>query len=171
MARWLLTQPHYLNIPGTKWRYDEVSQATGEMVSQEFAVPRLLDPNNPRDCRSPEGCVVTTGTPSRGDWAFIGEPTPDMDPLDDEAEAISLSLRPKWQHPIESLPANGEGFSTAILALLEKQLTEASRTAVPNTAVTGVSKEEFVTLQEQVAALMARNAELEAAQAPNSRRA
>ena len=43
------------------------------------------------------------GNPS--DYVFEGDPYPDMDPLDEEAEVISESLQEKWRHPIDTLPA------------------------------------------------------------------
>lgn len=163
MARWRLTAPHYLTVPGTKYRYEEVDRETGEKNVAEHDVPRYLDPNNPRDCRTMGMCVVTHGEVKiKGDWPFVGEPTPDMEPLDEEAQAISDSCRGHWQHPIENLEANG-GFSQALLQVLERQLTQAmSKGATVPATSTSVSLDEFTKLQEQVASLMAQNAELKA---------
>lgn len=95
-----------------------------------------------------------------------------MEPLDEEAGKISESFRPKWNHPVEGLPTQG-GFSDALFANLDKQLTEAFKNAAASIqpqSLKGIDPGEFAKLQEQVAALMARNAELEAAKAPSARR-
>lgn len=172
MARWALRQKHYLKVEGTRWRYEETDRETGERNEQEFPVPRLLDPDSPRDCRTAGQCVVAyKGSEVRGDWVFTGPPTPDMEPLDDEAKALSAGWEPKWANPISDLPSQG-GFSDALLAGLEKQLTAAFANAgamVQPTSLKGVSQEDFTKLQEQVAALMAENAEMKAAK-PAGRR-
>lgn len=163
MARWRLTQPHYLNtVPPAKYRYEETDRDTGERNVAEYEVPRLLDPESPKDCRSSGICVVARGTGERGDWVFTGDPTPDMEPIDDEARAISDSFKERWLRPIDDLPAQG-GFSGVLLQNLEKQLTEAmARAGTIQPVSKGIDPEAFAQLQEQVAALMARNAELEA---------
>lgn len=177
MARWRLTQPHYLNtVPPTKYRYEETDRDTGERNVQEYEVPRLLQNENPRDCRSAEGCVVSDGKGAlRGDWVYHGPPTPDMEPLDDEAEAISKAESPKWKQPMgeEAFPSQGN-FQGALLEGLEKQLTAAFAQAgarIQPTSVGGVDKESFDKLQEQVAILMAQNAELQASKTETARRA
>ena len=168
MARWRLTAAHYLLIPGTKYRYEETDRETGEVNRQEFDVGRLLDPNNPKDCRSAGSCIVSNAEkPLPGDWPYKGEPTPDMEPLDEEAADISATLRAKWEHPIDSLPVQGANYSEALLERLEKAL-QVAMTNSPDIAVSqpqsGVPLEDFKALQEQVAALIARNSELESAQ-------
>lgn len=174
MARWRLTAKHYLTIEGTKYRREETDRETGEMAVSELPVDRFLDPENPKDCRSSEGCVVfqkdSKGKPSRGDWVFTGTPTPDMEPLDDEAEAITEACRSSWVNPMVELP-EGANYADAIGDALEKALTAAFAKGAPIApqSVGGVSREDFDKLQEQVAALMARNAELEATK-PTQRR-
>ena len=169
MARWKLAAPHYiLLIPRTKYKYEETDRQTGERNEAVFDVPRLLDPDSPRDCRTFGECVVCIGPPTvKGDWQMDGDPTPDMVPLDEEAEKISTARKPFWGHPIETLPLQG-GFSDMLLGNLEKQLTEAMRrateNAVPNQSLKGIDPEEFKKVQEQLAELMARNAELESKQ-------
>lgn len=164
MARWRLTQPHYLRVPGTKWRYEETDRETGERAEQTFEIPRFLDPNNPRDCRSTGVCVVSyaQGAQPR-DWIFEGDPTPDMEPLDEEATKISASFEDKWKHPIDSLESQG-GFGEALFRKLEQQLTQVlAGSKTPAVSVGGVSREEFEELQKQLATLMAKNVELESA--------
>lgn len=167
MARWRLTQKHYVNtVPPTKYRYEETDRDTGERNVQEYDVPRLLDPESPRDCRSAGVCVVSDGKGAeRGDWIITGDPTPDMEPIDEAAEEISAGFADRWKGPMseEAFPSQG-GFGGALLANLEKQLTEAFKNAgsaaiQPTSA--GVDPAAFKLVQEQLAALMAKNAELE----------
>lgn len=168
--RWLLLGPHYLNVPGTQWEYKETT-ASGEQARILIDVPKLLDPKEPRQWNDPEGIVVAHGVSPRHpkDIIFVGEPTPDMRPMNDEAEAISEALQSKWQHPIEALPGD---FGQSLVEMFQKQIDAlaANRPApvVQNTSVAGVSPEDFAALQAQVAELMNRNAELEAA-APGRR--
>ncbi len=92
-----------------------------------------------------------------------------MEPLDDEAQALSDKCRHKWEHPIESLPTQmspGEAsFMQAMMKMMEGQPASTK----------GVDPKEFAALQEQVAALMERNKQLEAVAAakpvPSARRA
>lgn len=159
MARWRLTATHYLMVPGTNWRYEETDRDTGERNEVTFPVGRHLNPENGRDCRSPEGCVVThDAQPARGDWVFKGDPTPDMEPLDAEAQAITDRLRPKWEHPIESLPGTGS-MSEGESRFMEMLMKAAGNANPP---VPSIDPEAFAKLQAQVAALMEENASLKA---------
>lgn len=112
MARWKLMAPHYLNLTDkTEWEYMEVSN--GKHRRHRFVVPRVLDPRDPGDWNSRWGqdstnamvgnadgeivvCLPGKGAPN--DFEFLGEPTPDMMPLDDEAQAISASYSEKWNY-------------------------------------------------------------------------
>ena len=167
MARWRLTAPHYINVPGTEWEYKEIDQTTGRQGRKVFPVPRLLNPNDGADCNYPGEIIVAYAGPlAQGrDIIFEGGPTPDMEPLDEEAKVITESLRPTWQHPIETLPVNG-GYSASLIASFEKQMSETLARA-PNTSV---SQSDFEKLQSQVAALMAQNAELQAKVKPEVRK-
>lgn len=176
MARWRLTAAHYLNVPGTKYRYEETDRDTGETSVTEFPVPRLLDPKDPpAQSRRLSGgeIIVCYGAPTvRGDFQFEGPPTPDMDPLDDEAQAISDEHRPNWVHPIDNMP-EGMEFGAAILKGLEAQidrLFKAGGGVSPGTV--GVSKDQFDALAEQVKSLIEQNAALQEALAkkPEGRR-
>lgn len=167
MARWRLLNPHYLAVPGTEWEYEETNRDTGRRNKKRFEVPLFLHPDNPSDQTPPgSGEIIVAqgeGVGSR-DVIFTGEPTPDMEPIDEAAQKISDSLREKWAHPIESLPTTGD-FSQSLLTVLERQLDAAVQKAggIPKAATTfpGVSLEDFQRLQEQVQALATRNAELE----------
>lgn len=139
MARWKLIDKHYLNVPGTKWRHEETSQASGEKTEVEYKVPKYLDPDDPKfQNRDGEVIVCHAGKGEKGDIIFEGTPTNAMEPVDDEAEEITSALRPSWDHPIDSLPSiNDQSMITqlqrenaemkAALARAEKAPTNESR--------------------------------------------
>lgn len=176
MARWKLMNPHYLNvkeIDGEEivWEYKETDRNTGRQARKRFPIPYLLDPKDPTLQNRAGDIIVSDGHNAvPGDIIFFGEPTPDMMPIDDEAKAISEKLAPKWQHPIDTLPANGD-FSLALIRTFEKQMSDLVKqgTIVPNVSSNGIDPEAFKALQDQVKALMEQNAKLqEAATKPDS---
>lgn len=171
MARWRLTAKHYLNATqdgeASQWVREETNRDTGRTKRQSFNVPLYLDPDDPT-MQTPRGSgeiiVAWAGKGYRHDIVFVGQPTAEMEPLDDEAEAITEAERHNWIHPIESLP--GQGFEQNLLAMLRKQLEDAMNyrpiaTTQP-IVVQGVDIEEFRKMQEQLAELMAQNLELQA---------
>lgn len=165
MAKWRLTAAHYLNVPGIEWEYKETDRTSGRQARKVYPVPLLLDPKDPSCCNRDGDCIVVRGDAGRGEYQFLGDPTPDMEPLDDEARAISETFKGKWINPIDALPANGDDYGSALVRAFERQISElvksgAAQPAQPVSAGT-VSAEEFAKLQEQVAALMAQNAELQ----------
>lgn len=172
MARWRLTQPHYLAVPGTEWEYKETDRETGRQARKVFEVPLHLDPGNAADWnyRDQEAIIVTNkfDPAFRKDLLFVGDPTPDMDPLDDEAQEITDTLRNsgRWTHPIDSLNMN---YSQSVLSDFERQLAQAlanvakAQPQAQSVSLGGVSMEAFDKLQQQVATLMERNAQLEEA--------
>ena len=154
--RWRLMTSHYLNVPGTEWEHNESDRTTGKAVRKLYPVGLLLDPRNPQDCNREGDCVVThdiEGTRLvRTDFIFLGEPTPDMEPMNDEAEVISDSLREKWAHPIDTLPANG-GMNDAEKVFMEKMMAAfAGAAQAPNQTV---PKEDYDALLKRVLALEA----------------
>lgn len=164
MAKWRLTAAHYLNVPGTEYEYKETDRTSGKQLKQVYQVPLLLDPKDPTCCNRDGDCIVVRGTAGRFEFEFIGDPTPDMEPLDDEAREISASFADRWKHPIDSLPANGDDYGSALIKAFERQMKDliklgAAQPAQP-LSENSVSVEDFKALQEQVAALMAQNAEL-----------
>lgn len=171
MARWKLTATHYLNVPGTEWEYEETTRATGKRFRKRFEVPLYLSTEDAEyQNRDGEVIVAWAGSAIGTDVIFVGNPTPDMEPRDAEAEAISERLRPTWVHAIESLPSTGD-FSQSLLTMFEKQIEalgglQASPAA--NISGKGVDPAEFAALQEQVKALILRNAELEAKDEPTA---
>ncbi len=171
MARWSLRNAHYLNVPGSEWMHEETDRETGRRNRKIYPVPQLLDPNNPQDQNYRElGRIIVCheGKGEPRDIVFLGEPSPEMEPFDEEAEKISESLRSKWEHPIETLPANG-GMTEGESAFM-KHLMESFAKSAPPQPNASVPMDQFEELKAQVAELMKQNAELKAA-APSGRRA
>jgi hypothetical protein len=159
MARWRLTEAHYLNgrppdLEEVEWEHKETDRLTGRENRKRFKVPFYFDNDT---------IVCYEGKGQRGDFVFEGPPTPAMEPLDEEAEAISNAHRKDWVHPIDSL--SGNGFDLKALEGMWSQQFAAMAAAMPKAPVavaeSGVSRTEFEALQEQMKTLLARNAELE----------
>jgi len=136
-----------------------------------YAVPALLDPNQPGNSqeRPNDGaggytvCYEGRGQPN--DYVFAGDPTPDMEPIDDEAKVISASRKEFWKHPIEDLPVS---YSQSILNDLQRQVADLAVAGMnvtpinqPPRSLKGIDPSEFAKLQEQVQALMEANAQLQ----------
>ena len=152
--RWRLINPHYLKVAelpdGTRveWEHKETARETGRTVRKLYPVPILLDPKDPADCNYPGEVIVARAVEGahvlRNDYVFEGDPTPEMEPMNEAAEAITAALRPKWEHPIETLPVNG-GMSSAEQAFMQNMMTTFAKelgaqlpktnTAVPDESV------------------------------------
>ena len=165
MARWRLMAKHYINATRhgekTQWMREETNRDTGRVARTLFHVPTYLDPDDPRDQNYPGEIIVAHEKGARPqDLVFSGEPTPDMEPVDEEAQKISDATRPKWKHPIDSLSPTGGNYSEALLALLSKQLEEATNKSgfAPRT----VDEAAFKKMQEDLKALMESNAKMQA---------
>lgn len=172
MARWSLRNPHYLNVPGNEWMHEETDRETGRRNRKIYTVPQMLDPNNPQDQNYRElGRVIVCyeGKGEPRDITFVGEPTPDMEPMDEEAETISESLQHKWEHPIDTLPTNG-GMSDQESAFMQGLMKQFAQNAAPQNA--SVPLDQFEALKKQVEELIAQNAALKAEkETPTARRA
>jgi len=152
MPRFRLRCGHYLNIidnysnEQVEWIYEETDRTTGRTNRKKYHVPMLLDAET----------IVTTkrNTAFPNDTVFFGDPTPDMEPLDEEAEALIESLKSKWIHPIDTLPVNGgmneqeKAFMATMMESFAKQVG-AALPAQP-VAATGVSLEEFNAVKAQL---------------------
>lgn len=168
MARWKLLEPHYLAVPGTEWEYKETNRETGRQARKVYEVPLYLNPADPADWtdRPNEQIVVTNAyNPAHpSDLVFTGPPTPNMEALDAEAQAISDKESSKWIHPIESLNMT---YSESRLSEFEREIAQIlagkmeEKRPAPNLSLGGVSAEDFEKLQQQVAMLIERNKELE----------
>jgi hypothetical protein len=128
-----------------------------------------LDPKNAADWNYPQDesiIVADKFDPAHPrDIVFRGPPTPDMEPLDDAAQAVSDAERKNWIHPIEALNMT---YSESRLSDFERQIAELMAKGVPKMSapalsLSGVDPADFERLQQQVATLMERNAELEKA--------
>jgi len=123
MARWKLITNHQLNVytkdgGPNEWEYKEVDRMTGREMRRRVQVPLLFDINdmyqwNDNVIRSPRGDILggdivvahKTGLEKSTDYIFTGDPTPDMLPLDAEAEAISAKFSDLWRFgPNEDKP-------------------------------------------------------------------
>ncbi len=128
MSRWRLAAPHYINVPGTEWEYKEVDRSSGKQKRVVFPVPLHLDPDQPGDWNHVEGrdqgmiivCHKDKGEPK--DIVFIGDPTPDMVPLDEEAKLLTAAMAPKWNRPYEEV--QGNSYAEGILDDLTKQIVD-----------------------------------------------
>lgn len=171
MARWQLLQPHYLNIPGNVWEYIENDRITQKPKRTQFVVPRLLDPDDPTEWthrqlnalgQPIEGTIVVAyeGKNEPNDLIFIGEPTPDMKPLDDEAKKISTELaKTRWKTPVNE--TSDRGYADVVLRALETQMNKVAETAKP------ASMDGMEQLLAAMTALTKQNAELIGALAGN----
>lgn len=165
--RWSLRNAHYLNVEqlldGTRieWEHKETARESGRTVRKLFPVPMLLDPKEPADCNYPGEVIVAHHADGARneprDYIFFGEPTPEMEPLNDVAQAISDSLKPKWAHPIETLPMNG-GMNEQERMFMEnmmKTFAGAVQAQAPNQSV---SRAEYDELKAKLEAVLAAQA-------------
>ena len=111
-------ETRYIHVPQHRQTrqvaLSETDRSSGENLEKEFIVPRLLDIirpallDQPARCRCPgrrlrtnigaEGEIVVCqpGKGQPGDIEFLGDPTPDMIPMDEEAEEISRGFADHW---------------------------------------------------------------------------
>jgi hypothetical protein len=165
--RWRLMAPHYINVPtlpdGTRveWEHKETHRESGRAIRKLYAVPMLLNPEDPGDCNYPGEIVVSQEVEGahfiRQDLLFMGPPTRDMEPMNEAAQAISDAHKARWVHPIETLPANGgmneheQAFMQNMMAAFAKEVGAHTNPA-PNTSV---SREAYDALQDRLAKLEA----------------
>lgn len=145
MARWQLTEPHYLNTIDTKWEFETKSRTTGRSERKQFRVPTHLDPNIETDCNYQERVgnnmvdakiiVCWDGKGEPKDIVFEGPPTPGMLPLDDEAKEISAKF--DWI-PTQGLDENSQFNSFAQTKLME--FTEQLKNTVQAPQIEGMAE-------------------------------
>jgi len=114
MARWQLTEAHYLPVEDCFWEQAETDRETGRRKIRKHPVPMFLDPKDPSCWTHKSGIDITLGGNAIADGAivvcqgekvdvkdlvFIGLPTPGMHPLDDEAREITAKAKTelKWK--------------------------------------------------------------------------
>lgn len=152
MARWKLTEKHYLNVPGTRWEFQTVDRTTGRPQRKVFTVPLYLDPENADDCNYKDGydswIIVAYEASAEGrDIIFIGDPTPGMLPIDDEAKAISAKF--KWT-PTQGLDDESKenSYQSKLLLGLIDQMADMSVKASAAPMAPGM--EQFLTMMTQM---------------------
>lgn len=161
MARWRVTAKHYINAKqygeDTTWVREETNRDTGRAFRRTFTVPLYIDPEDPGCINRNLGfCVVATeGKEMPGDIILLGPPTPDMEPLDDEAKEITKAESVKWKDPINSLPISiGDDFGNQLLAMLTAQFNTVANQPT-NTSLKTASTDEVAELRRMVEALQA----------------
>lgn len=145
MARWQLTEPHYLNTPDSKWEFETKDRTTGRSVRKQFPVPLHLDPNIESDWNYQDrignnivdGKVIVCweGKGEPKDIEFSGPPTPGMLPLDDEAKEISSKF--DWI-PTAGLDENSQFNSFAQQTLIK--LTEELKSTASAPQIEGMAE-------------------------------
>ncbi len=132
MARWKLTAKHYLHAlqygQPSEWQREEINVQSGRAFRKTYPVPMFIDPDDPHCINRHLGyCVIATeGSDQPGDLIVSNfKPTPDMEPLDEEARQLSEVERPHWINPIDGLsPTMGEDFANQLLAALQQQMNK-----------------------------------------------
>ena len=190
MARWKLTQKHYLNVPGTEWTYTESPMGSRRQIRRVFQVPRYLDPEDPADCNyNPNGLPRRTIDGDRGDpreiivchrdkgqaddIVFTGPPTLDMTPLDDEAREISEEMSKSWGRQFLGIDSEG-GYAGALLLEMTQSLstigTHMARPSgyVPNEEAAALAKSQAEQITKLIEMNMALIAKLDRGESPPS---
>ncbi len=161
MARWKLTEKHYLNVPGTKWEYHQVDRSTGRPIRKVYEVPLYLDPEDVTCCNRRDGfdeyivvCHEGKGLPDGRDIVFLGDPTPGMLPLDDEAREITARF--DWT-PTQGTDEQSQqnSFQNKLLLGLIDQMSDAQTKATQAQSIPGL--EQFMTA---MAAMMQQQTEV-----------
>lgn len=88
--RWELMTDHYIDTDQKcEWEHNETDLQTGRALRKRYPVPTYLD----------KGTIVCqAGKGQRGDVTILGDPTPDMMPLDDEARDLSATFEGRWAY-------------------------------------------------------------------------
>lgn len=161
--RWRLNSSHYLNVPGTEWEYKEESRTAGRPIRQRINVPMLLDVNDPSMWNDKQNrwiivCHEGKGLPS--DIVFVGDPTPEMEPLDDEARELSNKFAVRWNASPETLGIGG--YDQALIERISSQVEEQLKGNMVQPISQPVGDSQIVELKELVAKLSERIAQQDA---------
>ena len=132
MARWRLTEAHYLfTDPDTIWERLETDSTTGRQVRKQYVVPAYFHHEIESDWtdKVEKAVIVCDGhNPGKGDIIFKGEPTPGMMALDDEAKAISAKYKDKWNIPDHIKWGDGQ-YSSALADHFAEQIDKVNMRA------------------------------------------
>src|SRR6266566_4060577 len=162
MARWKLTEPHYLNVPSSRWEHTAVDSRTGKPTRKMYKVPMHLDPRvaddwnfkYPNNEMDGEIHVCHEGRGLPNDIIFEGDPTPGMVPLD--AEAKEITGRFNWT-PTQGIDEESQrtGFFARLGDDLINQMTDLKAAQASQQQAHGVDK-----VLEAMAAMMEQNRQL-----------
>jgi hypothetical protein len=174
MARWRLRTSHYLNVVEPwEWEYKQINRKTGREDRLRMQVPRFLDLKDPSDwTEKPDGVGVAKGGSfdevdgniivchkgkgNPGDVEFLGDPTPEMDPLDAEAREISASFATAWQYKPEGM--DGISHSQSLIERFDTEMASIrDKAQVPQQLVIPGLEDlvkQLVTLSANQAAMM-----------------
>lgn len=166
MARWKLLAGHYLDVPGTEWEYKEQplgAKGNARTSRKVLKVPLLLVPADPADWTHPELEAIIVayddGKQDQRDLIFTGKPTPDMQPLDEDAKAISASLSGEWSNPIEDVDSD-KHYTERLIESFQQSMAELATGQGGAVSTGGVPPEAFQEMQKQVAELLTQNQSL-----------
>ena len=158
MARWKLTEAHYLKVPGTAWEYNSIDRRTGRPKREVFSVPLQLDPKSIDDLskhgqpdpgfpsRDIEDYIIVVtdvvGGVNQRDVVFEGKPTPGMLPLDDEAKAISAECSKGLWKPTPGVDDDSqrESFANKVIDDLMGQMNTLKEEVRTAPAIEGMSE-------------------------------
>src|SRR5215472_3254034 len=131
MARWRLTEPHYLYTnPETIWERLETDTVTGRQVRKQYVVPAYFHHEIEADWTDKsEKAVIGSDRldlAHKTDIVFKGDPTPGMMPIDDEASAISAKFKEKWNIPDNIKWGDGQ-YNAALTDYFTQQQDKLSR--------------------------------------------
>lgn len=166
MARWKLTEPHYLAVEGIKWEYSEVDRVTGRPKRTQFPVPLHLDPNiegdwtHRYDAWSGDIIVSDGKGADPKDLIYTGPVTPGMLPIDDEAKAITAkAAKDKWK-PTEGLDheSQNQSYTNQLLSGFIDQMTQVQTSAQSAPKIEGLEE-----MLKSMTAVMAQQTQLLAA--------
>jgi len=165
MARWKLTEPHYLNVPSSRWEQTAIDGRTGKPARKMFKVPMHLDPRTaddwnfkyPNNEMDGEVHVCWEGKGLSHDIVFEGNPTPGMLPLDKEAEIETAKYN--WT-PTQGIDDESQraGFFARLGDDLINQMTDLKAVAASQQQTHGVDK-----VLEAMASMMEQNQQILAA--------
>lgn len=161
MARWKLNLAHYLMTdPPSQVEFKETDRNTGRQARKVYDIPTYLDPKDPASCNYPDEVVVCNGNNPQGrDIIFKGDPTADMEPIDDEAKKISKSFidSGRW-----AKREDGIEYGESLIKTFMEKISQLQIGSAPPVAVPAIDPEAFATLQAQVKLLTEQNAKLQA---------